>query len=155
MPMCFTSLFTSCVYPSLPIDTKLLSRDNSSSFTRSLLAHQSQSNNLALSTNNSALLSSPLDSTETIIHLHRTVPSGDPRLPWTSLDHLDYPAAYTIFTIHLLESQDTMPPSTTSSISGSSSGKGKTILTIGKPPGPKPCWCGDDCQCCIIPCTVM
>lgn len=42
----------------------------------------------------------------------------------------------------------TMPPSTASSSSSAatSSGKGKTVVTIGKPPVVKPCWCGDDCQ---------
>jgi len=80
-----------------------------------------------------------------------------PRIHTPTSPQRAHPKQSTLFyTLYLKPNRkNTMPPSTTSSVSGSSSGKGKTILTIGKPPGPKPCWCGDDCQCCIIPCTVM
>ncbi|PIB01993.1 hypothetical protein CB0940_01784 [Cercospora beticola] len=40
-----------------------------------------------------------------------------------------------------------MPPST-------SSGSSTAVKTTTRPVK-VPCWCGDDCQCCIIPCSVM
>ncbi|CCX10093.1 Protein of unknown function [Pyronema omphalodes CBS 100304] len=32
--------------------------------------------------------------------------------------------------------------------------KESTLSTVTKPPT-KPCWCGDDCSCCVIPCVIM
>jgi hypothetical protein len=49
--------------------------------------------------------------------------------------------------------KEDMPPST---VSASSSGSASSSLAKGplaKPPVKLPCWCGDDCQCCIIPCV--
>jgi hypothetical protein len=51
-------------------------------------------------------------------------------------------------------STSTTTSSATSSGSGSNNGK-KNAITIGKAPMVKTCWCGDDCSCCVIPCTVM
>ena len=42
---------------------------------------------------------------------------------------------------------NTMPPSTTSATSSAATKAGV------KGPVKTPCWCGDDCQCCLIPCV--
>lgn len=62
-------------------------------------------------------------------------------------------------TSHLHPPTATMPPTTSTTSTGTSaatSSSSSLAKPASKTPGVKmPCWCGDDCSCCIIPCTVM
>jgi len=49
-----------------------------------------------------------------------------------------------------------MPPSTTNTSAATyTSGSAASSIIKSKVPVVKGCWCGDDCQCCVLPCSVM